>query len=684
MYQFILKNKRLLISLFLVLIFSVAGQANQNENIPQRTAEMLRTLESIERVDFQSDESGSLIQEIFSNKKYQKQAGPMLNEFFLSEKNFAGKRYFMNELKKAGTPAAMNYLAELLTIDPSAELALMTLQGIPGESVNKLLRNSFSKASPKIKPGIISALGLRKDESSVSFISKFIGDEDPVISGAAVSALGKIGTSKASDVLTKALKSAGLKDQFPLMEALLENAEQLVSDNQSGRANELYYTVLAVNPPEMIALAAIKGKMNTTSGNAVDILKEELISAPDEFKPRLVDLVRTLPESYLSGQEFLQLPGIPDNEKARMMVVLSDRNDKSIFNEVLQFLDHEEPLYRESAISSLSKIAGVENIPLLAELASVRSGKEQELAREGIYRLPGQDIDSFILQKAAGSENESLLVEYIKAIGERDISSAGQVLVRTANNENQDVRLESYRTLAKVGTSDHLGEMINLLLKTGNSRERQELERAVVLVSTKEGPEKPITNEIVTWLNKTPETDKKAILISVLGSLKNPDDLNVLQTYLGSEDTDLQLSAIRALLEWPNAGPAAELKEIIGKSDDLRIKTLALRGFTRIISNDESFSDEKKAQELSFAMIHAPNVNEKKLVISAFGKIHSNESLRLLADQMADDENPRAELEAAILNMTPELIKQDREHTIEQLKRVMEYSDNDEIRKWTE
>jgi hypothetical protein len=90
-----------------------------------------------------------------------------------------------------------------------------------------------------------------------------------------------------------------------------------------------------------------------------------------------------------------------------------------------------------------------------------------------------------------------------------------------------------------------------------------------------------LTNEIVTRLNKTPETDKKAILISVLGSLKNPDDLNVLQAYLGSEDIDLQLSAIRALSEWPNAGPAAELKEIIGKSDDLRIKTLALRGFTR-------------------------------------------------------------------------------------------------------
>ncbi len=682
MHKFILKNNLILIVFFLVLVFSHTGKANPEKNIPRRTAEMLKTIKGIERTDYQSAESEALVLEIFSNKKNLKQAEPLLNEFFLTEKNFAGKRYLLNEMVKAG-PTALNYLAGLMTIDASASLALMSLQDIPGEPVSELFRSIFPKASPKVRPGIINALGLRPDEKSVSFISKFVDDEDSVMSAAAVFALGKIGTPNATASLIKAIKSASIEDQPMLAEALLENAEQLVENKQSERAFDIYTVVRSVNPPLRSSLAAVKGKMNTTKDKVVDILKEELANAPDELRHGLIGLVRTLPESYLSGVELLRIPGIKENDKVRLMVVLAERNDKSIHEEVLKFLDHEEPVYREAAILSLSKIADVESVPLLVKLASERSEKEQELARRGIYRLPGKQIDSFILKKVADSESETFVVEYIRAIGERIIPSAGQVLIGTAKSDNQEVRLESYRSLAKVGTANHLGEIVDLLLNAENSRERQELERTVILVSTKEGRERPSTKAIVARLDNTPEPDKKAILISVLGSLKNPDDLDVVQAYLNSDDTDLQLSAIRALSEWPNAGPAAGFKEIIALTDDLRVKTLALRGFTQVIVNDSNLSNEKKTRELLFALLNAPNVNEKKLVISALGKVHSTESLNLLADMMADNENPRPELEAAILSIAPQLLKQDREYTIRELNRVLKYSDNDEIRKLT-
>jgi HEAT repeat protein len=683
MYQFISKNKLILLVFFFVFIFTITGRT-QERTIPQRTAAMLETLKGIESTNFKSTESEALIEEVFSNKKSLKQAEPLLNEFFLEDKGIAGKRYLMSELAKAKTPAAVNYLAGLLTYEPSASLALMHLQTIPGEQVDELLRSYFTKASPNLKPGIINALGLRQHEKSVSFISKFLDDKDSVFSASAVFALGKIGTPKATAALTNAIKSSGPEKKLMLAEALLLNAEQLEADNQPESAYEIYSTVLSVNPPTMSALAAIKGKINTSPGNEVDILKEELGNAPDELMTGLIGLVRMLPESYKSGRELLKLPGIPENDKVRLIVILAERNDKSILNDVLKFLDHEEPFYRESAILALSEIAEVESVPLLVKLASERNDKEQELARRAIYRLPGKEIDSFIIKKIEDAENLPHTVEYIRATAERMIPSAQQVLIRTAKNENQEVRLESYRSLAKVGTANHLDEIIDLLVTVENTRERQELERTVILVSTKEGLANPLTKEIVTRLNTTAEPGKKAILISVLGSLKNPDDLDVLLAYLNSEDIDLQLSAVRALSEWPNAGPAAGLKEIIGKTDDLRVKTLALRGFTQVIVNDINLSNEKKAGELKFAISQAPNVNEKKLVISAFGKVPSPESLTMLSDMMADNENPLPELEAAVLSIAPQLINQDRETTIKELNRILEYTDNDEIRKWIE
>lgn len=681
MNHFIKTNKRFFVVLFLALFISITGYT-QNDNLLTRTTEMVNTLRELDRSDARLPGYESLIQEIFSGRKIQKQAGPVLEQFFRSEKSFAGKRYVLDQLEKAGTPSAIQFISKMLTFDSSAELALMTLQGIPGPGVNKILKKSLQKASPTIKPGIINALGNRQDNSAVKLISGFISDKNPLLSSSAISALGKIGTPEATASLTKALQSGEKNNQFLIMESLIDNAEQLNSQNQKSRAFEIYSSLLSADPPEMIAVAAIKGKMETTSGNPADILKEELNSSPDGLKPGVINLVKNLPGSWQSGRELLRAPGLQDIDKSRLMVILAERNDKSILDDVTQFIGHKEPVYRESAIYSLTRIADLKSLPLMAELAATRSGKEQEIAREGLYRLPGKEVDAYILQKAANAQDVAEKMEYIKAVGERNIPSAAQVLIQAAKSPSQEVRIESYRSLAKVAGKENMSELVGLLMGSENNREKQELERVLFLVSTKEGQENAATDEIVACLNKTAEKEKKSSLISVLGSIKKPDDLNVLQNYLNSEDIDLKLSAIRALSEWPNAGPAENLKKIITESDDLRLKTLALRGFTQVVVNDEAFPNEKKVKELLFGMESAPNVSEKKLVISALGKVSSRESLKALVDQMKNPGDLRPELEAAILNMVPQLMRGNQENTLTELKRLAPLTNNADILKW--
>ncbi|MFA5533030.1 MAG: HEAT repeat domain-containing protein [Mariniphaga sp.] len=681
MDQLITTSKRFFLVSILALFISLPG-LSKNENLPARTAEMLGTLTNIDRNDTSLPEFESLIQEIFAGKKVQKQAKPLLVQFFKSEKSFAGKRFVLQELEKMGTPSAVQFMAELLTIDTSSELALMALQGIPGAKVNKILRKSIKKADPSILPGMINALGKRQDYRATSIISGYINDKNPLLATTAISALGKIGTPDATALLTRAMQSGNKQNQFIITEALLDRAEQLVKQNQTNRAFEIYNSIRAADVPEMIAIAAIKGKMETSSGNPADILKEELSTSPDHLKPGVIDLVKNLPASWKSGREFLQVPGLQDIDKSRLLVILAERNDKSIFDEVNQFIHHKEPVYRESAIYALTKIAELKDIPLLAELAATRSEKEQEIARGGFYRLPGKDVDAFILQKASGTQDIAEKTEYIKAIGERNIPSAAQVLIQTARNDNRDIRIESYRSLAKVAGKENLKELTELLLAAENSREKQELERTLYLVSTKEGQENAATEEIVAFLKNTPEKEKKSSLISVLGSIKKPGDINVLQHYLNSEDVDIQLSAIRALSEWPNAGPAENFKKMINNTDDLRVKTLALRGFTQVLVNDGSYPNGKKVNELLFGLENAPNVNEKKLVISALGKVSSSESLKALVDHLKNPGDLRPELEAAILNMVPQLMRENKNNTTTELKRVKPYTSNAEILKW--
>ncbi|MDD2381602.1 MAG: HEAT repeat domain-containing protein, partial [Mariniphaga sp.] len=303
MDQLITTSKRFFLVSILALFISLPG-LSKNENLPARTAEMLGTLTNIDRNDTSLPEFESLIQEIFAGKKVQKQAKPLLVQFFKSEKSFAGKRFVLQELEKMGTPSAVQFMAELLTIDTSSELALMALQGIPGAKVNKILRKSIKKADPSILPGMINALGKRQDYRATSIISGYINDENPLLATTAISALGKIGTPDATALLTRAMQSGNKQNQFIITEALLDRAEQLVKQNQTNRAFEIYNSIRAADVPEMIAIAAIKGKMETSSGNPADILKEELSTSPDHLKPGVIDLVKNLPASWKSGREF--------------------------------------------------------------------------------------------------------------------------------------------------------------------------------------------------------------------------------------------------------------------------------------------------------------------------------------------------------------------------------------------
>jgi HEAT repeat protein len=366
-----------------------------------------------------------------------------------------------------------------------------------------------------------------------------------------------------------------------------------------------------------------------------------------------------------------------------MITVLAERNDESIRDTAMVFIQHENQDFREAAIKAFPGIAGAEDIPFLVSLASESKGKERDVVRTAFYSMSGKDIDSYILKQVSNVEDH-LAKEYIKAIGERNILHTEEVLIQTAESSNPEVRLEAYRALAKIGSPEHLDRILEILLKTENKRERQQLERTISQLASRSGENNVPSKVVIENMNKTTDNKNISSLISVLGDIKNPEDVEVLIKYLDSDNTDVRLSAIRALSDWPNADPLETMKTIIRETEDARVKALSLKGCTQIILNENDFSEEQRVEELQFCMSQAGAGSEKKLVISALGKVQSIKSLSFLIDELAGPGGNQPELEAAILNIAPGLIENDRENTLPELKRAAEYSDKDEILKLLE
>jgi HEAT repeat protein len=673
------KVKYSYLTVILILFFTLgAGNTAVAESPARRTADMISALENLERHDAVFPEFTSLLEEIFSKKKPHRRSASNISRFLLTETSNPGKRYLISEIAGTGQKSAIDYLGRLLTYEQTADLALNAMETLPDPHADKVLKDFFPRVPAKTRVGIINALGRRRSRGTYDFLLRSISDPDPAVSRAVVASLGKMGEDRAAPVLNAAMRSASIPNESELMDALMIAAEKFESEGKKARAFEIYSSILEITPPGTASVAAVRGMIRTTSGRPEDVLAARLESSPPDLRVKLIGLARELPAEYDQAYQLFKVPGLTDDDRIRLLTALAERNDPNIHDEAVRFLHHENPRFREAAIFTMFSLATSGDILLLAELASSAGGREQELLREVIYRIPGQEADEVILTRAREISGPTG-VELIMAIRERHIQNGSAILLETAASNDPDIRMESYRSLGRIAGSRDIDRLAGLLTQTAVTRERQELERAIYLAAIREGISG--SRDITALLDIPMNERDRASLISVLGNIKNPDDLHVLLGYLDQGNEEIRLSAIRALSDWPDAGPAPKFKELMATSDDPRVKVLTLRGFTRIILNDGNIGNDKKAGELMYGLTVAPNDAEKRLIISGLGNIHSPVALTILADQMEHPEL-RREVEAAILNLVPRLIERHPGETRKELERVLKFSDNQELLKW--
>ena len=116
--------------------------------------------------------------------------------------------YVCRKLRVVGTGRSVKALAALLADEETSHIARYALERIPGQKAANALREALPKVSSKLKPGIISSLGVRRDKRSITVISKFLGDSDIRVAKAAAQSLGLIGTSAAARKLSRFTKKA--------------------------------------------------------------------------------------------------------------------------------------------------------------------------------------------------------------------------------------------------------------------------------------------------------------------------------------------------------------------------------------------------------------------------------------------------------------------------------------------
>ncbi len=671
-----------------VIIIMIANfsfvKANMPENSNDETiSKVVERLTEIKKYDYGSSRESltqlsDLIRAALDNPELKSGIEKEMLKFLDSDALFAGKQFVCKQLSIIGTDKSVPTLAKMLNDEKTADIALYALERIPQPSPEKAVLKAVSKSKGKTKVGIINTLGQRKVSKSIKDLGKLVYGPDTAVAEASIAALGKIGDDKATDILAKAKDKVSGNMRNYVLDAYLKCADNLAARNQTQQANSIYQSLYKGNESIPLRAAALRGLVKTDKQGAVAVILNSLKNDPPELHPAAIGLIRELPQNTDLQPVIAGLPNLSAQGKIQLISALSDRGELSARSAVVAAVtDNEQPV-RIAALKALANVGNDSDIALLAKIAAETKGEEQEAARTSLDLLHGNSIDREIIAQIPDADTNNK-IELIRSVAERNIISAVNTLLKTAADPERSVRRESYKSLAVIAGPESINDIIQLLIREENSTIRNEAEITVVTVAQKSEDKNNQAKPILDILPSVDNIEAKSSLLEVMGKIGNKNCLPVLKQTLTSDNADLNLAAIRALSNWPDAEPAGDLLNIAKNSIDETQRILALRGYIGLLKIKSDRSDAESLKLYQEAMTLATELNEKRLVLSGMANLKSMDALEAVSGYL-DDPNLQPEAEVAVVSLVRNIENGDTAKIRAILIKIKEITENNVLR----
>ncbi len=611
--------------------------------------------------------------------------------FLGSGATFAGKQFVCEQLSIIGTEKSVPVLTELLSEDQTSDIALFAMQRIPGPEVDTALRESLPNVSRDAAIGIINSLGERKTVKAVGALDKLISDTDPQIARSAVVALGKIADKNAEKVLKRARSETKDDLRALVLDAYLRCADNLFANGKSAQAASIYEELYADDDIARIRMAALRGRVQSDIENAAGIILSVLNRDNRELQSVAIGLVRELPGTLDLSGIFAELPNLSDQAQIQLLSAIAFRKETSARRVVLDATKHNDEAVRAAALSALAKIGNESDIGLLMRFAvSGEPVSDREAARASLDFLPGASVNKTIIAKIPMADPLAK-AEYVRTLGERKAMEAIRTLLNTAVDSDENVRRESFKSLAIIAGPESLGDLIRLLIDEKDGAVRNEAERTVVLVSQKIDEPSSRVGPILALLPSVDDSAARSSLLEVLGRIGDMSALPALRDELQSENPENQEAAILAFSAWPDAGPIEDLLNVVKTSHNETHKILALRGYIGLLRIRSDRPAKESIDLYMTAMEHATEISEKRMVLSGLSGMWSGavEALNII-EVYLEDPSLKPEAEAAIIRLLDRI----RDRSSERLKgmfskglgdtlnTILMSTDNERIREW--
>jgi type 1 glutamine amidotransferase/HEAT repeat protein len=571
--------------------------------------------------------------------------------FLKSPASLPGKQFICHTLSIYGTKKSVPVLMTLLADPATANMALYALERIPAPEIGEALTDKLDASSAEVKTGIINVLAQRRVQSALPELISLMNDKDPLISSAAIRAVGVIGGEEAAEAIATARETN--KDDRQLTDAYLQVAQLFSEQGAHDKAFKIYKDLYSHNESQQVQYAALRGMILNAEKEASSLILQAIRSEDKNEQASAIQLVRQIPADEDISPIARMLPELSASGQVQLISALAGRRDPEVTKILITEAGSDNEDIQVAALKSLSLSQDPAAVPLFAEKAAISKGRIRITARESLYRINGPGVNEKILSDLPGAE-AAMKIEYIRALAERSMTEGIPLLLTAMNDSDENIRMEAIKAMREVGTPAYMEKVLADLINPKSEAERKELEKAVIAMATKIPDGQPKTTAIIRELQSSSVSKTSASLLDILGKIGDAQALPIIRSSLKSKDPEIQVAAIRALSEWPDSQPLDDLLQIAEKSTNEKFRILALRGYVRLISFEKDKSSEEILNMYQKGMQLAGNSEEKRAVLSGLASVYSLDALSFSAKYI-DDNTLKQEAAATVISIASKL-----------------------------
>jgi HEAT repeat protein len=388
----------------------------------------------------------------------------------------------------------------------------------------------------------------------------------------------------------------------------------------------LYSTIVVA--PIVYVLAVAPAAAQEADGPLVDLIVGLLHENDKDLRALGLEQVRTEAKGEGATKRFAdELPKLPSEAQAGLLRALADRGDTSARHAVLQVLktSREEPV-RLAAVSALGSLGETADLKTLVQLLAAGSPAEKTAARTSLTRLRGDAVLAAIAAEIEHAPPPTAVALIEILMTRRALDTIPQLLTASMGSDST-VRTAAMAALGQMAPTEHIGGMVQGVLKAQQGRERDAAERAIAAVCGRIADAGKRAEPLLNAMEKRNEAERIALL-PALGRVGGPQALARVEREIADAALAHHAGGIRALCNWPDASVAPRLIKLAKADEHDEHRALALAALIRVAPLPDGRSDSQKLELVKTVMPMCASDEQRNLLLTRASAIRTIETLR--------------------------------------------------------